>query len=714
MVWSVAVRRWRHRRGVWGRLLWGMVVVGAIGGLTAFALPVVGSLRGGSAQFQDPASGFERANALYRRAVGQQAYFGLDVLLRADAQAARSIPVGRVESIVESRLARQRGFERLTDAIPQGPRKRQETVVMAAFASPAASVAAAGMLRKLFSASRGRRIGGWSALIGGPDITFGELDARTSSVAEHVEMFAVIALLMLCLLVFRGWAAVLPLVVGATATLITFAALRLLNMLVPVSIYSLPAVLGLALGLSVDYSLLLLTRYRQERASDAKLHLAIQRMLQTAGRTVLLSAATIAVALAAALRVFPLAFLSSIGLAAAVTALAAGLSAWVLVPRLLLLLGGRVDRPPSLINRGVHSRARRGGWERVALWVTRHPLLVAGMSVLLLAVVAEPALGWRLVAPSAQLLPPSAESRQVEAALTRDFGSGDPAGVIYTIYKPTAHTPSVQTLARQQTHIAAGDAESLPSRYLGVGTWELSLLPHGAPDSRPNQQLLERLRANGAAAGAVIGGIAAFTVDQRTAIASRLPLALLTIALVGVAALWWLSGSVVIAIKGILMASLSVAAGIGVLIWACGALEIADLVFLATIAFALSTDYELFLVARIREEHDHGLTNQQAIAAGLAHTGPMITSAALLFCVAVGPFAFSSLFFAKEFGIGATAVVAIDASLIRMLLVPALMTLFGELNWWSPAPLRQLHQRIDLHQHQERGISTAHLPGGGL
>ncbi len=238
------------------------------------------------------------------------------------------------------------------------------------------------------------------------------------------------------------------------------------------------------------------------------------------------------------------------------------------------------------------------------------------------------------------------------------------------------------------------------------------MLPHGNPDSRLNQRLLERLQAASAAAGALIGGIAAFAVDQRAAIASRLPLALLIVGLVSAGALWWLSGSVVIAIKGILMASLSVAAGIGVLVATCGVIEVADLVFLTMIAFALSTDYEVFLIARVREERDHGLTNRQAIAAGLARTGPLITSAAGLFCVAVGPFALSSLFFAREFGIGVTAVVAIDASLGRLLLVPSIMVLLGELNWWSPTPLRQLHKRIDLHQHA-RDLSHARrlIPG---
>lgn len=672
-----------------------LILVSVASGLALFALPTISVLRGGSAQFQAPVSGYERANAHYRSVTKQQAYFGLQILLRTGTPSVRSASVSRAVSAVDALLAGQHGFERLTDVVPSGS-VREERIVMAAFGSPAASVAAADRVRRVLFGPGRRRIAGWKAVVGGPDVAFHELEARTVGVAGHVELFAGIAVLALCLLVFGGWAALLPIAVGIAATLLAFAALRLLDLLgVAVSIYSLPAVMGLALGLGVDYSLLLVTRYRQELGQGTRPSVAVQRMLDSAGRTVMLSAAAIAGALASLL-VFPLPFLSSIGLAAAVTALGAGVAARLLVPRLILLLGRRVETASS----SRHSwgiAARQRVWNRLSEWVTDHPVRAGCMSLLVLAAAAMPLLGWRLVAPNAQLLPSSAQSRLVEDILAKKFGRTDPAGLVYTIYRPKRHTPSVQALAGEQARIVARQAEVLPPRYIGKGTWELNLLTRGEPDSLSNQQLVQRLQQASATSGAEIGGMAAFAVDQRAAITSRLPLALILIGLVTAIALWLLSGSLVIAIKGILMAILSVAAGIGILIASCGALEVADLVFLVTIAFALSTDYELFLVTRIREERDHGLPNQQAIAAGLAQTGWLITSAALLFCTATGAFALSTLTFAREFGVGAAATVAVDASIVRLLLVPALMTLLGECNWWSPSLLRRLHKRIGMH-----------------
>lgn len=690
---------WHSGRRVRGRLVGVLVVVLAVGGLASFALPVVGVLDGGSAQFQAPASGFQRANALYHRATGQSAYYGVQVLLRADLPG-RRVRVGRAVSTVGLLLERQRGFQRLADLRPPGPGGRAVRVVMAAFVSPAASVAAVGGLRRLLATPGGLRLDGWRVLVGGPDIVFDELESRTVSLAERVELFVGVVLLA-CFLLFGGLAA-LPVVVGATATLLVFGLLRLLAVVgVVVSVYSLSAVMGLAVGLGVDYSLLSLARYRQELDRGAQPSAAIWRMQRTAGRTVLLSAFVIAVALAV-LVVFPVWFLVSIGVAAAATAVAAGLAARLLVPRLLPLLHDRRGIAWSLIGRSPRCPSSRRVWEETAGWVTRHPLTVGGVSILLLGVLAAPAVGLRLVPPSARLLPVSAESRRVEGILAKDFPAGDPAGVIYTIYKPSGRMRSVQALAVQQARIASGKAEVLPPRHIGAGTWELELLPHGAPDSLGNQRLLGRLQAAAATSAAAIGGITAFAVDQRTAIDARLPLALALVALISATALWWLTGSVVIAVKGVLMAALSVAAGIGVLVAVCGALEIADLVFLAGIAFALGVDYEMFLISRIREERDHGLTNQQAIAAGLARTGPVITAAAGLFCCAVAPFAASSLVFAREFGVGAAATVLIDASIVRLLLVPSAMTLLGERNWWSPRCLQRLHERIGTHDHSHQ------------
>jgi RND superfamily putative drug exporter len=537
------------------------------------------------------------------------------------------------------------------------------------------------------------RLGGWSEIAGGPDIAFHELDALTSSDVAHVEVWALPLLALLCFLVFRGVAFLLPVLVGGVAVLVALVVLRgLAELGVGISVYCLPAVFGLGLGLGIDYSLLMLGRYREETDRGVGVVEAVRRMRARAGRTVLGSAVTIALVLAALL-VFPLEFLSGTGLAVGVTALAAGATAWLLLPRLLLRLGPRVDIAPPIIRRRAGRTRGRRAWQHLARRVTGHPIPVAALAFVLLLVVAAPAVGLRLVAPSAQLLPPSAQSRIVERALAHDT-TADPAGAIYTIYRHRPHGLAVRALVGREARIAAGRAEMLPARYLGAGTWEISLLPHGDPDSPTNRTLLTRLRTGTAFTGALIGGFTAFMVDQQAAIAARLPIVLLTLALLAGVMLSLISGSLVIAAKGILMAALSVAAGIGVLVAVFGALEEANLVFMATIVLALSIDYELFLVSRIREERDQGLSNRRAIEAGLARTGPTITSAATLFVAATGAFAFASIFFARQFGVGAAATVAVDASLVRVLLAPSLMVFLGERNWYGPAPIRWLHSRL--------------------
>jgi RND superfamily putative drug exporter len=580
----------------------------------------------------------------------------------------------------------QRGFDRLVDAIPSRPGGRREVLVMAAFVTPADSVAAVARLQRLIGRG-GVRLGGWGALSGGPDIAFHELDALTSRDVAHVERWALPWLALLCFLFFGGIAALLPALVGGMAILVALAVLRLLAELgVAISIYCLPAVLGIGLGLGIDYCRLMLGRYREEADLGVQRVEAVRRMCGTAGRTVLASAVTIALVLAA-LAVFPLGFLAGTGLAVGITALAAGATAWLLLPRLFLRFG------PRIIRRRVGRTWGRRAWQQLARWVTGHPMPVVVLAVVVLLALAAPVAGLRLVAPSAQLLPPSAQSRIVERTLAHDT-TVNPMGAMYTIYRPRAHGLPVGRLVGREARIAAGGAEMLPARYLGAGTWDVSLLPYGDPDSPANQTLLDRLRAGTASTGALIGGFTAFMVDQRAAIAARLPIAVLVLLLVAAAVLSLISGSLVIAVKGIVMAALTVAAGIGVLVAVFGALEEANLVFMAGITLALSIDYELFLVSRIREERDHGLSNRQAIETGLVRTGPMISTAATLFVAATGVFAFASIFFARQFGVGAAATVAIDASLVRILLMPSLMVLLGKWNWYAPGPLRALHSRL--------------------
>jgi uncharacterized membrane protein YdfJ with MMPL/SSD domain len=687
----------------------------------ACGLPAGEILTGGSSQFQSPGSQYARAGALFHRATGQTAYYGTAVLLQGHENIRASASARLAVVYVGSLLARQDGFERLADFVTARSRDfvsrdGHETVLLAAFASPSESAAAAAGVRRGLGSGD---IAGLHAIVGGPDVTFAELDRRTRADLGRADLIAVVALLLLAPLVFRGVVAgVLPLLVGMFAVLLAFTGLRVLDQLTgpEISVYAMPAAGGLGLGLGIDYSLLLLSRYREELVRGADPPQAVELMLATAGRTVLFSSLTIAAA-SAVLLVFPLEFLDSLGISAAITALAAGAVALLVLPAALVCLGSWVDvLAPSRLTRWLRAQTDHGlgrlvgavwrrvrithFWEWLARSVTRWPLPIAVITMVVLLAAAVPALGLRLIPPSAQLLPAGAESRRVERELA-DGSAHDPAGAIYTIYRPHAGGLPVRQLAVQQARIAAGRAQQLPPRFLGDHTWELGLLAAGSPYSQANQRLLAQLRAGARGPGALVSGVTAYFVDQRAAIAGHLLPAALILFAVTVAAMLLLTGGLLIAVKAWIMNLLTVAAGMGLLVaifqdgvLAKGGLEEANLVFLAAIAFALATDYELFLISRISEERDRGLANAQAVAAGLTSTGPLITSAAALFCIAVGSFAAAQLTFVREFGVGAALMVLIDASLVRALLVPSLMVLFGEANWWAPARLQAAHNRV--------------------
>ncbi len=243
-------------------------------------------------------------------------------------------------------------------------------------------------------------------------------------------------------------------------------------------------------------------------------------------------------------------------------------------------------------------------------------------------------------------------------------------------------------------------------------------MPRGSPFSNTQQRLLARLRALASPYGALVGGATAYFVDQKSAIASHIPLSLLILLPLAAAFLFAMTGSVTIPIKALVMNALSVGVGAGLLVLIfqdghlsgllgftpIGGLEESSLVLMLVLAFALATDYEVFVLARIKEAHDDGLPNRDAIALGIERTGRIVTAAALLFCVAIGALATSDLFFTKQLGLGAALAVAIDASVVRALLMPSLMALMGDWNWWAPGSLRRLHDRVGPRESGRRPV----------
>ena len=693
--------------------------------------PVTSILKTESSDFQDPAAQNQQALRAIERATGQSASFGVAALVPADQTSGappgkpgvgdvRTNPAATRGAVrVASLLAGQRGFQRLLDYpathLPQlVSRDGSETLVLVAFATRERSAEAVEHVRP--------QLAGSGVRLGGNDVAFSEINERTTSDLKRAETLAFPILLLLSFWVFRGLvAAALPLLVGGFAIVITFLLLRVIDQFAGLSIFAVNLVTGLGLGLGIDYSLFVLSRYREELAGGADTRAAITRTLQTAGRTVLYSSLTVAGALSCLL-VFPLRFLYSMGVGGALVALCAGGVSLIVLPAVLVALGPRINAlAPARLQRSATRAAQateRGLWFRLARAVMRRPGLVALATGAALLAVALPALQLELTPADAHVLPTSSQPRQVAEALTHDFAVDGSQTITMVVQGGRGADHGAQTvagLARRAQQMAGTDASVGPSRYLGRGVWEIELLPRGTDGAPANQRLIKRLRAlagrpSVGSSTLLVGGATAWFIDQKAAIRSHTPLALLILALVTGGFLFLMTGSVVLPAVALTMnlLTVAVAAGLLVLIFQdghfssllgftpIGGLEESNLVLLFVVAFALSTDYGVFLFARIKEAHDDGLSTRDAVAVGLERTGRLVTAAALLFCVAIGAFATSHIFFIKQLGVGAALAVAIDATVVRALLVPALMGRLGERAWWAPRPLRRLHARVGL------------------
>ncbi|HEY7829203.1 MAG TPA: MMPL family transporter [Solirubrobacteraceae bacterium] len=702
----------------------------------ALGTPVTSVLKGRSNDFHDLHDQSLRTKAAIQRATGQSPDYGVAALVRSSGDVRSDPRAQHLAAHVAALLAAQKGFQRVLDypsshLVQLVSRDGRESVVLAAFATQEESSSAVAKLRPQLARS--------GVHFGGQDVAFDEINRRTASDLERAELLAFPILLLLSLWVFRGLvAAMLPLLVGGFAIVLAFVILRLVDQFAGLSIFAVNLVTGVGLGLGIDYSLFVLSRYREELAAGQEPREAIGRTLQTAGRTVLYGSLTVAGALASML-VFPERFLYSMGVGGAAVALMAGGVSLLVLPAVLIALGPRIDAlSPKWMQRGTARAAsadEEGGWARLARAVMRRPGTVALLTSLVLLAIASPALRLALTPADPRVLPASSETRQVSGVLTSDFavdgsqtitmvvagaggqggrgGSGQGTG---GQGRSGAVAPAVQALAVQSQRIAAGQAQVAPPRYLGQGQWEIDLLPQGSGASAANQALVRRLRALVNPRGVLVGGPTAGFIDQKSSIAAHVPVVLMILALVTCGFLFLMTGSAVMPLIALAMNLLTVAVGAGLLVLVfqdghfssllgfspIGGLEEANLVLLFVIAFALSTDYGVFLFGRIKEAHDEGLPAREAIARGLERTGRLVTAAALLFCVAIGAFASSHIFFVKQLGVGAALAVAIDATVVRALLVPAIMGILGERAWWAPRPLRKLHRRIGLREGTPR------------
>jgi RND superfamily putative drug exporter len=546
------------------------------------------------------------------------------------------------------------------------------------------------------------------AAVGGPALAERQINAQVEHDLRAAELYAFPLLFLLSLLFFRSLvAALLPLVVGGLAILGALLVLRVAASVGSISIFALNVATGLGLGLAIDYSLFVINRYREEVARSGPGIDAIRRTLATAGRTVAFSSITVAGALASLL-VFPQRFLYSMGIGGAAVALVAAAVALVVLPALLVLLGERID---ALSPRGLARRAARdarpagaGAWYRLARLSGRAPAWAAVVTAALLAVVAAPALGMRFTSPDAGALPASASARQVADALRAHFPPYRDTPITVAVTGSAESAGVVAGRAARLEHVAAVTRP----QPLSPGTYAVQVVSNSPPLSSASLRLVRELRA--LPGDGRVTGTSAHFLDLERSLERHLPYALLLIGAVTLIVLFAMTGSVLLPLEQLLMNALGLAATLGLLVTVFqhgrlqgllgytgeGGLDPSLLLLVCATVFGLSTDYGVFVVSRIKEARDNGASDEDAIALGLERTGRIVTSAALLFAVAFGAFLTSKIIVTKELGFGTAAAVLIDASIVRGLLVPALMHLLGRWSWWAPAPLRRLHLRVDL------------------
>lgn len=528
-------------------------------------------------------------------------------------------------------------------------------------------------------------------LVGGNARAKQQFSEMTSRDLWRSELIAFPLLVVLGLWVFRGAiAALLPVAVGSFVLPCALGCLRLISQFAPLSIFCLNIASALALGLAVDYSLLMVSRFRDELRLGRSKRKAVLVTLFTTGRTVAISSATIAGSFSCLL-FLPVPFVRSIAVGGMVVALIAGAGALFMLPALFLILGERVNALP------LWARIRteeNDGWYRLGQFVMKRPVKIAVATTCLLLIFSFPLLKMRFTAFDQTSLPPSAPQRVFSDRLLNNFAHPLVGEVEVAVH---ADRHSAAKVRKRIERIAYRGEAARPfpiSFKLGPRLYEIRLTPENPLYSARTQALVERIRAMNAPIA--VGGSTAGYIDLTAALRGHLLEALLVLVVISFSFLYFATRSLVLPIKAMVLNLLTLGAAIGivVMVFQNGLLEgllgyqsqhslvIVLPIALGIGAFGLVTDYGLFLLMRIREARQRGASDREAVVVGLAKTGPVITAAALLFSVAVGAFSSSEILLVKEVAIGIVVAVALDAFVVRPLLVPSLMAILGDWNWW--------------------------------
>ncbi|HWF55223.1 MAG TPA: MMPL family transporter [Solirubrobacteraceae bacterium] len=700
----LAARLHAHGRAILAVAIVGAAIAGAFGAGVTSRLSPFGA--------NDPSTQSVQAQNRFQAATGRQIDPGVVALVRSGPVGS---PAARAAvGAVRARLLRQPGIAAVFSYYQTGQRAMvsadgRSTYVVAYFRNISDTRASddAKRIEAAFSGDRG-------VTLGGSGIANAQANSEVSADLGHAELLAFPFIFLLSLLFFRSLvAAVLPPLLGGLAIVFTLFALRIVSSFVDVSVFAVNFVIGLGLGLAIDYSLFIVSRYREEAARHGFGPEALRRTMQTAGRTVLFSSLTVTAAVAS-LIIFPQRFLRSMGIGGTICVLLAASLALVVLPALLGVLGPRVNAlAPRRLARAAAREAlpvQDGLWFRLARFVMRHAALVAVVSAGALVALGIPFAGARFISVSAKVLPSTASARRVDSALSTAFPPGRTAPLELVVGEP-ARSPALATLStrlRDMPDVAAVAAPQPAGPRLSM----IAVAPVSAPLSDRSQRLVDAVRRIRTPYYLGVTGQTALFIDLKHSLGAHLPIVLAVIVAATLLVLFLMTGSVVLPVKAVVMNALSLSAVFGILVLifqdghlqgllsfhSLGALDATQPIFLMAVGFGLATDYGVFLLSRIKEARDAGASNEDAVAIGVERTGRIVTAAALLFAVAIGAFATSRLVFIKELGLGAALAVLIDASVVRALLVPALMRLLGKWNWWAPAPLRRLHDRIGLRE----------------
>ncbi len=580
---------------------------------------------------------------------------------------------------------------------------------------------------------------GVTVIGGGIGNAYQQVNDQTKSDLAKSESFAIPITMVVLIWVFGSLvAALLPLAVGLSAIIGTMAILRALAGVTDVSIYALNMTTAMGLALAIDYSLLVVSRYREEVGAGSPTEEAVRRTMRTAGRTVLFSALTVGLCLAAML-VFPVYFLRSFAYAGIAVVGLATVAALFLLPALLTLLGARVNsldlragirrlfRRPAPVARALEQTF----WYRFATAVMRRALPVGLVVTAALVVLGLPFLHASFAYPDDQVLPRSAQAHQVGDDLRQRFGS-NAASTMFVVVPDVGEGADglggyAARLSRLDDVTAVSSAAGTFADGASVSAAEPSMTRGGStylvvhtgtdPQSGTAKALLSKVEATPAPWPTLVGGETADNKDSLDALAGALPYALVWIAVALFTVLFLFTGSIVLPLKALVLNTLSLSATFGAMVWIFQEGHLSGLypdltttgylvptmpLLMFCVAFGLSMDYEVFLLSRIREAWlASGRTaadNTRAVAVGLGRTGRIVTAAALLMAIVFASIATSGIAFMMLFGTGLTLAVLMDATVVRGTLVPAFMRLAGRWNWWAPRPLSRLHGRIGLSE----------------